>query len=456
MRRSIAACLLSLCACAAAQEPASREAFSFAVELVKGSDVDMRAVALERLRDGLKGEAFTVELAEKVLPDLKPDVQVLLLSALAGRGDAAAVPGIVKVSAAGDAVVTPAAARAIAALGGAAQVPMLVGRLDGDQGVRDAARAALVAIQGDDVSARLVAAATDPAAPAPRRAAILEIFADRLDRGAIATIIAAAVAPDPTVRSAAMRSLARLGGAAEVPGLVAGFLAATPGRERDEAERAVLAVCGQGPEAKSAAAALLAAYRDAGGDAQDTLLPLVARVGVPELLPVVDALVADPDPARRARGLAALTRWPDAVVKDRLLGLLDKTDVEAERRLLVNALIRIAPVPKNGLTDRQKLELLALTLKLCSTDEERRRLLERTGAVRTVEALRFIVPALDDPDLAEAAAKGVVELAHHQKLRDGNKAEFTAALDRVLVVAKDPVTRDRAERYKQGKTWERR
>ena len=46
--------------------------------------------------------------------------------------------------------------------------------------------------------------------------------------------------------------------------------------------------------------------------------------------------------------------------------------------------------------------------------------------------------------------------ARQQKLRDANKPEFTAALDRVLAVAKDPVTRERAERYLQGKTWERR
>ena len=66
------------------------------------------------------------------------------------------------------------------------------------------------------------------------------------------------------------------------------------------------------------------------------------------------------------------------------------------------------------------------------------------------------MPSLDTPPLAESAAKGVVELAHQQKLRDANKPEFTAALDRVLAVAKDPVTRERAERYLQGKTWERR
>ena len=79
-----------------AAEPDSRAAFTMAVELVRGGDPDMRTVALERLRDGLPGAAFTVELAETLLPSLPADGQVRLLSTLAGRGDAAALAGVVK------------------------------------------------------------------------------------------------------------------------------------------------------------------------------------------------------------------------------------------------------------------------------------------------------------------------------------------------------------------------
>lgn len=456
------ACLLLLLALAAvgsgraAAEPASREAFAFAVELVKGSDADMRAVALERLRDGLPGEAYTIELAEKLLPALPAAVQPLLLSTLAGRRDPAALPGIVGLAGSADPAVATAAIRAVAVLGGGEQVPLVVARLEGDAAVREAARAALAAIQGPDVTARLVAAATDPAVPAASRGVILEILAARRDRSAVPAILAAAVADDPTVRMAAMRALAAVGTAAEVPGMVKGFLAAAAGGERNDADRAIVVVCRQGAEAREAALALLAAYRSADASAQESLLPVLAKVGGPEVLAMVDALVNDPDPAARKRGLDALSRWPDAAVKDRLLGLLEKASDEGEKRLLVNTLIRIAPIPDNGLQDPAKLALLASTMPLCSSDEERRRVLERSAAIRTVETLRFVRPYLDEPPLAESAAKGVVELAHHQKLRDGHKQEFMAALDRVLAVSQDPVTRDRAARYKEGKTWERR
>jgi HEAT repeat protein len=455
-RWSFAVAVLIPLAAGFAAEPAPREAFDLAVELVRGSDPDLRSVALEQLRDGLVGEAYTVELAERVLPTLAPDVQPRLLAALAGRGDRAALPGIMTSLAAADPAVVAAAVRAIAPLGGGEQVPPLAARLGDEEPVAAAARAALVAIQGPEVSRRLVAVAGDASLPAASRAAVFEILARRRDRSAVAMLAKAAVADDATLRAAAMTALGKLSGPADVGRLVAGFLAAAEGGERSDAERAILAVCVQGPEAKPAAAALLDVYQAAEPGAQEKLLPLLARVGGPDVLAVVDSLVADPDPGRRRRGLTALARWPDAAVADRLLKLIGTTTDEAERELLLGGLIRIAPVPDNGLDDAHKLALVAKTLPLCTSDADRRRLIERTGAVRSVEALRFIVPFFEQPALAESAAKGVVELAHHRSLRDAHKAEFTAALDRVLAVAQDPVTRDRAERYKQGKTWERR
>jgi hypothetical protein len=456
MCRVLAVAVLCLVAPASGDEPASREAFDFAIELVRGSDDDMRAVALERLRDGLAGEAYTVELAETLLPTLAPDLQARLLSTLAVRGDAAALPGVVLQARSGKPAVAAAAVRAVAALGGGGQVPLLVASLTGPEPIPEAARAGLVAIQGPDVPGLLAAAAGDAALPDASRAALFEILALRRDRAAVPLLVEAAASDDPLLRAAAMRALAALGGPADVGGMAAGFLAADEGNERSEAERAIMAVCTQGPEAKPAAAALVAAYRAAEPAVQQTLLPLVARVGGPDVLAIVDGLVADPDPARRRLGVTALSRWPDAAVAGRLLDLLGGTGDEGERRLLLGGLIRIAPLPTNGLDNEEKLALVTKTLPLCTADDERGRLLERAAAIRTVETLRFILPQLEQPEVAESAAKGVVELAHHRSLRDAHKPEFAAALARVLEVSQDPVTRDRAERYLQGKTWERR
>ena len=44
---------------------------------------------------------------------------------------------------------------------------------------------------------------------------------------------------------------------------------------------------------------------------------------------------------------------------------------------------------------------------------------------------------------------------HHREIRDPHKAEFDAALDKVIRTSKDPVVVDRAGRYQRGETWVR-
>jgi hypothetical protein len=139
-----------------------------------------------------------------------------------------------------------------------------------------------------------------------------------------------------------------------------------------------------------------------------------------------------------------------------LLDLIGKAADPAERELLLHALIRIAPLPDNKLDDKQKLALLQKALALCRTDDDRRRVLERAHAIRTIDTLRFVAASLDDPNLAESACLSVVELAHHRALRDAHKEEFATVLDRVLDTTKNDELAERAQRYKEGKTWERK
>jgi hypothetical protein len=72
-----------------------------------------------------------------------------------------------------------------------------------------------------------------------------------------------------------------------------------------------------------------------------------------------------------------------------------------------------------------------------------------------VETLRFLLPFLDQPELAQQACLSVVELAHHRGLREPNKAEFDPALDKVIATSTDAVVIDRAQRYKRNQTWVR-
>jgi HEAT repeat protein len=433
---------------------APQEAVQMTIDLIARDDAAFRAIGLDRVRHGLVGADATRQFAGLV-SKLAPARQIELAAALADRGDAAALPAMLALlAAATEPEVRASAVRAIGTLGSGPEVAVLKQSLAAADPERAAARRALTILRGNDVTAALVTAAktADPVL----RPAFIEILADRRALSAVPELVAAAVDGDPAVRAAAMRALAKLGGPDQIAGMVQGVLKAAAGGERDEAERALVMVCTQGAGREKSAAAFLEQFKAADDAARQVLLPTVGRVGGAGAIAIVDGLLADSDVAKRKLGLTALTKWPDATVAPRLLQLLGKADVPAEREMLLGALIRIAPLPDNKLNDKQKLELLQKTMSLCERDEDRRRVLERANAIRTIDTLRFVIPYLDDPKLAEPACLSVVELAHHRTLRDAHKDEFVKALDKVLGTTKNPEVVERAERYKQGQTWERK
>jgi hypothetical protein len=61
--------------------------------------------------------------------------------------------------------------------------------------------------------------------------------------------------------------------------------------------------------------------------------------------------------------------------------------------------------------------------------------------------LRFLLPYLDRPSLAQTAGASITELGRHKELRDPNKAEFIPALQQVLKTDKDATVQEQAGRY---------
>ena len=377
--------VLTLATATRAEEPeasaSAREAATAVLDMLGGDDADLRALALDHVRHGLRGTWLTREFAALLLRQT-PAEQPSLLRALADRGDAAATAAARPLAKAGNAAVRVAAISLLGRLGDAADVPVLVsGMADGGQ-IQAAARRGLVEIHGPEAEKALRAS----------------------------------------------------------------------GDERRAAEQAIVTVCTSGAQARAAAMAPVKGFAAADQAAQNSLLPVLARVGGPEVMAIIDGMLANP--AARQRGLAALVRWP-AAVKERLLALHAETANPAEKQIVLNALIRIAPLPENKLDDSQRLSLLQQTLNLCERDADRARVIERANAIRTFEAFQFVVAVLDEAALSEAACHSVIELAHHRKLRDAHKAEFVAALDKVLAATKNEELLERAARYKGGKTWDR-
>jgi HEAT repeat protein len=443
----------ALAADARASDEPSADLVQVVLQLLADQDKEVRGLALEQVRSAGGGEA-TTKLFAAELDHLPPESQAVLLGALADRGDATALAVVRRqFSDATEETVRVAAVEALGSLGDADDVPRLAPILtEGSAALQRAAKKSLTRMGGASAIAALTTA-MDHAPPATRTA-LIEILASRGATSAASSLLSAAVDDDAAVRTAAMAALAKLAAPEHLPGMTAGFFKAQDGAERLAAERALAAAClrtsGDGDRAEP----LLAEYETLDDTQRLLLLPVLGRVGGDEAKAVVESAIADLRPAQHEAGLRALGNWPDASVSERLIELAADDPHPAHRIQALRALIRVATL-EDGRSDDDRLKALKRAANLAQRHDERTLAIERARAIRSIESLRFAVGWLDETALAQKACETIVELAHHRSLREPNKAEFDAALDKVLKVGRDPIVRDRAVRYKKGQTWAR-
>lgn len=435
-----------------AEEEAVDALVGAVVGFLHDKDKDIRALALEQIRTEAKGAASTKAFAAE-LEKLPPDGQVGLLRALAARGDSEAQPAVAKCLASADAAVKLAAIEATGALGNADDTAKLVELLSSPvSDEQKAARGSLVRLRGENVST-LIAGGLQSAV-APLRVTLIEILAERRGLDTIPDLLIQAKDEDSSVRAAAMKALGQLASAEHLPGMVAGVLAAEPGKEREAAEKNVAAVCNKIEDANERDVPLLLVVERQTPAAQILLLSTLGRVGGPAALRAVEHAIGDQIVSFHEAGVRALCNWPNASVAPRLMELAKTEEKEALRILALRALIRVAPLADSR-TDEERLALLKQAMEMSTRDEEKLYVLDRARTVRTMDVLHFIVPYMDQPAFAEQACLSIVEMAHHRTLRQPNKAEFKQVLDKVIATSKDEVVIDRAKRYQNDQTWVR-
>ena len=436
-----------------ATESPSDDLVQMIVKLIGDPDKEFRAAGLDKLRTSAKGAAATQQFAS-MLKKLDAQGQVALLNALADRGDASARSAILElISASKEDTVRAAGIAAMGSLGGAADLPLLVKSLSASSNAEQAAaKQSLIKIAGETVCGAL-AAESKSASPAVR-ATLLDVLANRRASDEGPTFVAAAIDDNGQVRSAAMNALGQIGRPEQLTAMLAGVLKAAKGGERDNAERNVASVCARIDNQDQRATKLIESLNTVPVSDRDELLSLVGRVGGKKLIDFVADIAFGNDAARRKLGIDALSKWPDASVADKLLEIVNKASDPAERNQAFQGYVKIGATRDNR-NDKQRLDRMKDAMKAAKTPEEQTLVINRTRTSYDVEAVRFVLPYLDQPAFAQAACETIVEIAHHREVRDPNKAEFDKILDKVIEVTKDPVVVDRAQRYKRGETWER-
>jgi HEAT repeat protein len=441
--------VLGLCRFAPAADNSGDELVGMISNLVSDKDKDIRALGLQQVREEAKGAVATKQFAA-LLPKLPSDAQTGLVDALADRGDNTARPAVLEMLKSREEPVRVAALRALGALGKAADVPLLVQTLaSGTESETTAARASLARMPGEEVDRAIVVEFT-PAKPA-LRVELIGLLASRRAASSVPTLLTAASDADSAVRAAAVTAIGTLAGPDDVAAMIKILLAADKGPAREAVEKAVMLACARIDDPAKRAEPVLAAVAKLGEPQKTILLSTLGRVGGPAALTIIEAAIADSNPARREAGIRALGNWPDSSVAPKLLELANRAAEPGSRTLALKGLIRVAPL-RDGRPTAEKLAFLKTAMTMATLDDDCNTILKRSSAIRTMDSLHFILGYLDQPQFAQQVCESIVELAHHRELREPNKDEFDKALDAAIRVSKDPTVIDKARRYKKGQT----
>jgi len=384
---------------------APEKAAPLVFETIASKEPLVQAAAL-RLAAQLPGVQVTLALAER-LEKLDASGRVLLLRALADRGDPEAVDAVARLMEDKEEAVRVAAIEAMGVLGESTSIiePLAKIAAEATGAPQQAARASLAQFRHACADPMLLqlAGKSDTGV----RVESIRALAARGAVAAAPVLLQAATDADARMRTAAFDALAVVAQAESYGRLVQLLVAAGP-PDAEAAERAVLATGARIDNPAQRVGPVLAAFASAPVQAKASLVRLLGGFGGAEALDAVRARLVDPEPAVRDAAVRAAAGWADASAASDLLKIAQASDNNTHRLLAVRGYLRLASELKD---EGARLKMLEQIRPIATTTASKRMLLAGVADVPDSGALHVAASFLDDAEVRAEAAAAVLKIA---------------------------------------------
>lgn len=254
----------------------------------------------------------------------------------------------------------------------------------------------------------------------------------------------AADCPD---RLALLQKVAQIATVDDVPSMVFSAMGIPRGADHDAAENLVAALC-----RKDAAPiiALMPKFPPA------VVYPVMCRTGGDAAKAELTRGLDSSDLALREAAVRSLALWADATMADKMSAMLDDAAFsDAQKIAILRAYIRVISLPDDKIGIKisrdEKLDALKKAFQRAKRVDEKKLILSRLAANRTVKSLAFAVECAEDPELAEAAYAAIADHAHDTALRKEHADAMVPAMDLVIEKSQNKELVDRVKIYKERK-----
>ncbi len=372
-------------------------------------DVELVHVAAGFVRDqkALTGVAATRAVAE-LLNKADAAHKVLLIDALAGRGDSAAGSAIMKLSDDKDSAVSLAALKALGRVGNAECTELLLKKaMNVESDIRRTARTSLSTLPGNGVDAELVRLAKKGKGEARNEA--IRALTDRRAAGMKRDLLD--MANDPAVQGDVYKAMQAMGDEKDLPALFTLLEKAKDQPGRDPIEGAISAICLRVVKEDARAEAVLDKLKSApNAELKASCLRILGGIPTAKSLDALRAAVQDADAGIRLVAVDKLGGWPNPAPLDDLKALASAPKSEEERAAALKGYIRVLRMVK----DRPVADLLARyteVFALAKNEGERKAALAGLVDVPSLKALEMARQQQADAAVAGEANNAALKIA---------------------------------------------
>ena len=390
----------------------------------------------------MEGNGVTEQIAGE-LSKTSPDEQVLLIGALADRGDVTALPAITAAAKSTNPEVRKAVLQAVGKLGDASFVGYLVKAategLSSEE--KSIAVKSLTLLRGSRIDDAIVQSMQN-SLPSMRQQ-LIQVLGERNAVDAVPSLLAEAAHQDRKVSQAAFKTLGRLADEKHLPSLIKLLAKTEDSSSRREAERAVIAVSRKISEPSKQADAV---STELGGEKlvafRCSLLRVLGGIANSKALRTLEEALKEANPIVQDTSIRTLAKWPNAAAAEVLLEIYCSTQNQIHRQLALRGFVRLLSLPVQGRTAEKTLELCRRAMQQAKSSAEQKLVLSGLSNVSDPEAMEMVEPFLQVEEVRGEAATAAIKIAGTIIDTHGERAK--TAMNKLLAISNDEDLRKQA------------
>jgi hypothetical protein len=302
---------------------------------------------------------------------------------------------------------------------------------------REAARNSLYRLRDPGTDSKILASI--PKADSKVKVELIRSIGERNVVTGVETLLKTANDSEAKVRLESFKVLRVVAGQKDLPALIQLLKNVQTGAERKQAERCVAEVACKTVDKGRRAEAVLAALPSVKDiKSRRSLLSVLGKIGDDSALPALRAALKDENAEVRDAAVRALADWPSTEPAEILLELATTAPTqrshawtwarETHRVLALRGYIRMAGLPSDRPAG-QTLRMYKAAMEAARRPEEKKLVLAKIPELKTIEALKFVEPYLEEQAVREEAQVAYMAIA--VAIKQEHEREANAALDKI-------------------------